>query len=133
MPAQARSESENLGGTFPTSRISLKVATNDEHPSPALRDGFGPSSVHSAILSVNDPVGPPVPEFPQRPEEGTKIPSSVAGQDTGDVFPDNPSRPKTPSDFKIGKHESSSRVVESFAESGNAKGLAGGSAHEKVN
>jgi len=50
MPAQARSESENLGGTFPTSRISLKEATNDEDPSPALRDGLGPSSVHSAVL-----------------------------------------------------------------------------------
>ena len=76
MPSQAFFESENLGGTGPVSSTSLKEATNNEDSAPALRDGFGPSP-HSHVLSVQDSVGPPIPEFAQRPEEGAKVPSSV--------------------------------------------------------
>jgi hypothetical protein len=32
---------------------------------------------NSEVLSVQDSEGPPIPEFAQRPEEGSKIPSSV--------------------------------------------------------
>jgi len=31
----------------------------------------------SEVLSVEHSVGEPIPEFSQRPEEGTKVPSSV--------------------------------------------------------
>jgi hypothetical protein len=37
-----------------------------------------PSLGHSEVLSVQDSVGPPIPEFRQAPEEGSKVPSSVA-------------------------------------------------------
>ena len=70
-------------------------------------------------LSVQNPVGELIPQVPQRPEEGSKIPSSVRREHTGDVFPYNPSRPVTPSDVNIVKHESASGVVEAFPEPGD--------------
>jgi hypothetical protein len=76
MPSQALPDKDSLGGSGPVSSTSLKEATDDEHPAAALRDGSGPSP-HSHVLSVQDSVGPPIPEFAQRPEEGAKIPSSV--------------------------------------------------------
>ena len=70
IPLHAFALKENLGGTLPVSKTS-----DNEHTSPALRDGaWVPLCSHP--LSVQDPVGPPIPQFPQRPEEGTKIPSS---------------------------------------------------------
>jgi len=42
------------------------------------------------VLSVENSVGEPIPELAQRPEDGTKVPSAVGGQDAGDVFPDDP-------------------------------------------
>jgi hypothetical protein len=33
---------------------------------------------HSEELSVQNPVGEPIAEFSQRPDDGTQIPSSVA-------------------------------------------------------
>ncbi len=71
MPSQAFFESENLGGSGPVCKTS-----DNEDTSPALRDGSGPSP-HSHVLSVQHSVGPPIPEFAQRPEEGAKVPSSV--------------------------------------------------------
>jgi hypothetical protein len=127
MPSQAFFESENLGGSGPVSKTS-----DNEDTSPALRDGSGPSP-HSHVLSVQHSVGEPIPEFPQRPEEGAKVPSSVRGQNTGDIFPDNPPRSEPSSDCQVGEHEVAARVFESLAESCDAEGLAGGSAHEKVN
>ena len=70
IPMHAFALKENLGGTFTVSKTS-----DNEHTSPALRDGTG-MPVCSAPLSVQDPVGPPIPQFPQRPEEGTKVPSA---------------------------------------------------------
>jgi hypothetical protein len=70
MPSQAFFESENLGGSGPVSKTS-----DNEDTSPALRDGSGPSP-HSHVLSVQHSVREPIPEFAQRPEEGTKIPST---------------------------------------------------------
>jgi hypothetical protein len=51
-------------GTSPASKTS-----DNEHATPALWN--------SAVLSVKNAVGEPIPEFAQEPEEGTKIPSSV--------------------------------------------------------
>jgi hypothetical protein len=76
IPLQAFGDSEYFSGSGPVSSTSLNEATNDEDPAPALRDGSGPSP-HSQVLSVQHSVGPPIPEFAQRPEEGAKIPSSV--------------------------------------------------------
>jgi hypothetical protein len=113
MPLQAFAESEYLGGSGPVSSTSLKEATDDEHPAAALRDGSGPSP-HSHVLSVQHSVGPPIPEFAQRPEEGAKVPSSVRGQNTGDVLPDKPSRLEPSSNRKVGEHEAPSRICESL-------------------
>jgi hypothetical protein len=54
---------KNRRGTSPVSKIS-----DNEDATAALGN--------SKVLSVTDCVGPPIPEFSQRPEEGTKIPSS---------------------------------------------------------
>ena len=113
MPLQAFAESENLGGSGPVSNTSLNEATDDEHAASALRNGSGPSP-HSHVLSVQHPVCEPIPELAQRPEEGAKVPSSVGGQNTGDIFPDNPPRLEPSSDCQVGEHEAPSRICESL-------------------
>ncbi len=58
-------------GTSPVSEIS----DNDDTPSSL---GYGATKpVHSDILRVQDPVGPPVPQLPQAPDDGSERPSSV--------------------------------------------------------
>jgi len=44
----------------------------------------------SEVLSVKDSVRPPVPEFCQPPDKGTKVPAAVRRQDTGDILPNHP-------------------------------------------
>jgi hypothetical protein len=85
------------------------------------------------VASVEDPVGPPVPEFLQAPKEGSKRPSSIRRQDTGNVFPDDPPRPQARSQLEVDEGELASGIVESPAESCDAEGLAGGSSDQKVN
>jgi hypothetical protein len=48
---------------------------------------------NSEELSVQHSVGEPIPEFDQPSEDGSKVPSSVRGQDAGDVLPYHPSGP----------------------------------------
>jgi hypothetical protein len=64
MPLQAVALKKNRCGTSPVSKIS-----DNEHTAAALW--------YSEVLSVKNPVGEPIPDFPQRPEEGAKIFSSV--------------------------------------------------------
>jgi hypothetical protein len=45
---------------------------------------------NSEVLSVENPVGDPIPEFCQRPEYGTHIPSSVRRQKSRDVLSEEP-------------------------------------------
>jgi hypothetical protein len=90
------------------------MSDNEDTPSP-LWDGSR-VAVHSDILSVQHSVGEPVPELRQPPKEGTKVPSSVARQNTGHVFPDAPARPQPFKNAEIDEGEVSSRVVKSFAE-----------------
>ena len=99
IPLHAFALKENRCGSVPVSKTS-----DNEHTPPSLRDGAW-VPLCSDPLSVQHPVGPPIPQLPQRPEEGTKVPSSSARQDSGDILPDNPSRPKTPSDLKVCEHE----------------------------
>jgi hypothetical protein len=65
MPAHARALKKNRCGTAPVSKIS-----DNEHTTASLG--------HSEILSVQDSVSEPIPEFDQAPEYGTKVPSSAA-------------------------------------------------------
>lgn len=68
----------------------------------------------------------------QEPEEGSKVPSSVAGQNAGDVLPNQPAGPIPCSNGTKGKHEVATRVIQSLSESGDAEGLAGSSSAEKI-
>jgi hypothetical protein len=119
MPLQAVALKKNRGGTSPVSKIS-----DNEHTAASLGN--------SKELCVQDSVGPPIPDLPQRPEEGTKIPSGSAGQDAGDVFPDNPFRLVSVCNSEVGEHEVATRISQSFSESGNAEALAGSPADEDV-
>ena len=71
IPAQALALKKYRCGTSPVSKTS-----DNEHTLPSLWDGT-PVAVHSHKLSVKNPVGEPIPDVPQEPEEGTKVPSSV--------------------------------------------------------
>jgi hypothetical protein len=124
MPRQARGVKKNRCGTAPVSKMS-----DNEHTASSLGDG-ALQSVHSDELSVQHSVGEPIPELPQRPEEGAKIPSVSAGQNAGDVLPDQPSGPIAVSDGKIGEHEVAAWVSKSFPKSRDGEGLAGSSTDE---
>jgi hypothetical protein len=89
IPAHAFGLKKNRCGT---AEVSTSTSDNED-TLPSLGDGTR-VAVHSGVLSVQDPVGPPIPEVFQPPEEGSKRPSSVLRQDTGDVFPDDPLRAK---------------------------------------
>src|SRR3546814_17647761 len=77
MPEQAFALKKYRCGRSPVSKIS----DNEDATAP-----LG----NSEVLSVENAVGEPIPEFAQRPEEGAKLPSAGAGQYARDVFPDRP-------------------------------------------
>lgn len=87
---------------------------------------------NAEVDSVQDSVCPPIPELAQRPEEGAKVPSSVARQDSGDVLPHQPLGACRVSKSKKFEGQVATRVGQSPSESGDGEGLAGGSSHEKV-
>jgi hypothetical protein len=120
IPAQAFAERKNLGGSSPISKTR-----NNEDSTTTLG--------YSKVLSVQHSVGEPIPEFDQRPEEGTKVPPSSRRQDTGDVFPDNPAGLEFVSQPKKGESEVAPGVGKSLAESCDGEGLARSSSDQKVN
>jgi len=128
IPSHAFRLKKNFCGTLPVA----SSASDNEHTLPSLRDGTR-VAVHSHPLSVQHSVGEPVPELDQRPEEGTKVPSSSRRQDTGDVFPDEVARPDAINQAEIDEGEVSAGVCEPLSEACDGEGLAGGSAHENVN
>jgi hypothetical protein len=77
IPRQAVPLKKYRSGNSPVSKMS-----DNEDAAPSLR--------YSEKLSVKNPVGDPIPELDQQPEEGSKRPSSVNRQDTGDVLPYQP-------------------------------------------
>ena len=83
-------------------------------------------------LSVKDSVCPPIPRLPQPTEEGSKVPSAVARQGTGEILPDHPLGPVAVSHGKIDEGQVTARVVQSLSESGDGEGLAGCSSDEKI-
>jgi hypothetical protein len=70
IPAQAFALKKYRRGAAPVSKMS-----DNEHTASALGDG-ALQAVHSDVLSVQNSVGEPIPEFDQSPEDGTKVPSS---------------------------------------------------------
>jgi hypothetical protein len=71
---------------------------------------------NSGKLSVKNPVGEPIPELAHCPEQGSKRVSFIR-QDSGDVLPDQPAGAIAASNGKIGEHEVTTRIVQSFSES----------------
>jgi hypothetical protein len=118
MPLQAVALKKYRCGTSPVSKTS-----DNEHTTAPLWN--------SGVLSVKNPVGEPIPEFCQTPEEGTKSPCSIR-QDTGDVLPNQPAGAILVSNGKIGKGEVATRVSQSLSESRDAEWLAGRSADENI-
>jgi hypothetical protein len=106
--------------------------SDNEHTPPPLRDSAG-EAAHSDVLSVKNPVGEPIPEFCQHPEEGAKIPSSVRRQDSGDIFPNKPARLVPLSHSAKCEHEVAAWVSQSFSKARDTERLAGGSADKNVN
>jgi hypothetical protein len=94
--------------------------SDNEHTPASLGNGSGKLAC-SDVLSVKHSVGEPIPELAQAPEEGTKIPSSAAGQDAGDVLPNQPVGPIAVSDGKIGEREVAAWVSQSLAQSGDGE------------
>ena len=119
IPAHAVGLKKNLCGSTPVSK------TRDNEDSTAtLRD--------SEVLSVQDPHGEPIAELHQRPEEGTKVPSTIRTEDTWHVFPDDPSGLEFISEAKKDEGEVAAWVGKSFAEAGDGEGLARSSSDQQV-
>jgi hypothetical protein len=127
IPAHAFGLKKNRCGT---AEVSTSTSDNEDTAS-SLGNGTR-VSVHSGVLSVQDPVGPPIPEVFQPPEEGTKSPSSVLRQDTWDVFPDDPLRAQCSRQSEELQREATARVGKSLSESCDREGLAGCASNEEV-
>lgn len=109
IPAHAFGVKKYRCGTSPVSKIS-----DNEHTSPSL--GHCPVvSMCSTELSVKNAVGEPIPALRQPREEGSKIPSSVARQHSGDILPNDPTGLVSANNCKIGEHEVATRIVQSFS------------------
>jgi hypothetical protein len=119
IPAQARGVKKYCCGTTPVSKISDK-------------EDATPSLGHSVIFRVQDPVGPPVPEFCQRPEDGAKRPSSGLTEDPGYIFPEDPLRPKSVSKSHELQAEVATVTIQSFSETGDAEVLARGASDQEI-
>ena len=119
IPAQAFALKKYRRGTAPVSKMS-----DNEDATASLG--------HSEELSVQDSPGATIPEFRQRPEDGAKVPSAVRGQDTGDVFPDDPPRPQSASKPAKLDGQVATRVIQAASSSGDREGLAGSSSGQNV-
>jgi hypothetical protein len=87
----------------------------------------------SDALRVQGSIGPLEPEFSQRPEEGTKVPSASRRQDAGDVFPQEPLDLEVVREREEREREVSSGVFKPFAEARDGEGLTGSASDKKVN
>src|ERR1039457_733411 len=91
-----------------------------------------PSLGYSEVLSVHDSPRDAIPEFDQHPEEGSKRPSVVNRQDTGDVLPHQPSGPESISKSSKLDGEIATRVIQSRSFTGDGERLARCSSGQKV-
>jgi hypothetical protein len=116
MPAAARADRKYLWGTL-SSRIDASVEGDDEHAPPTLG--------HSEVLSVENPVGPPVPEFPQSTEERPKVLASMTGEKSRNVLEEDGGRSVSLHKGEEGERQSGSGTGEPSPLPGNREVLAG--------
>ena len=88
---------------------------------------------NSEVLSVENAISEPIPEFPQPSEDGAKVPSAARRQDTGDVLPYQPTGASAISKAEIFERQVTTLVIQSASKPGDAERLAGGAADKKVN
>ena len=119
IPAQAFALKKYRCGTSPVSKMS-----DNEDATASLG--------HSEELSVQHSPGATIPEFRQRPDDGAKVPPAVRGQDTGDVFPDDPPRPQSASKPAKLDGQVATRILQAATSSGEGEGLAGSSSGQNV-
>jgi hypothetical protein len=119
IPAQAFPLKKYRRGTSPVSKMS-----DNEDATAALG--------HSEELSVQDPPGATIPEFRQLFEDRAKVPSAVRGQNSGNVFPDDPTGPKAASKPAKFEGQAATRVTQAASSSGDAKALTGGPSGQNV-
>jgi hypothetical protein len=118
IPLQAVALKKYRCGSSPVS----KTSDNEDATAPLW---------NSKVLSVQDSVGPPVPELPQPSENGTKVPSSVARHNAGDVLPDHPSGPCAISKSKKFEGQVPTIISQSASETGDTERLARCSSNQK--
>jgi hypothetical protein len=90
MPAAALADTQNLGGTGARSSTADKVDSTT-------------TLGRSEPARVQNPVGPPIPEVGQTPENDTEVASSVGVEQSWNILNDDPSWPQfghNPSEFK---------------------------------
>jgi hypothetical protein len=119
MPRQALALKKYRCGTGPSSSTS-----DNEHATAPLWN--------SEVLSIQHPVGPPIPELAQPSKEGREIPSSVTGKDSGHVLPNQPAGAISCNDRKVGEGEVPAWVSQAFAKARDTEGLAGGTSDENI-
>ena len=119
IPAQAFALKKYRCGTTPVSKMS-----NNE-------DATAPLG-HSEELSVQHSPGATIPEFCQRSDDGAKVAPAVRGQNTGDVFPDDPPRSQAASKPAKLDGQVATRILQAAASSGEGEGLAGSSSGQNV-
>jgi hypothetical protein len=88
---------------------------------------------HSDELSVQHSPGATIPEFRQRPDDGTKIPPAVRRQNAGDVFPDDPPRPQSASKPAKLDGQVATCILQATSSAGDGEGLARSSSGQHVN
>ena len=79
---------------------------------------------HAEILSVENSVGPPIPDVPQPGKEAPEGAPAVGREDAGYILPDDPSRAKKANQCDEGHCKTSSGVGKSATKPGNGEGLA---------
>src|SRR5579875_1286551 len=87
---------------------------------------------YSEKLSIQDSPCEAIPELDQHPNEGSKRPSVVDRQDTGDVLPHQPSGPEAISKSSKLDGEVATWIIQSRSFTGDGESLARCSSGQKV-
>jgi hypothetical protein len=92
------------------------VDGEDEHASSTLG--------HSEVLSVENPVGPPIPELPQSTQERPKVAAGMTGEKSRHVLEENGGRSPALHKLEEGVGQSGAGTGEAAPLAGDAEVLA---------